>query len=54
MMNALGRQSFLRLRHRGYFCVATRHDEINQAVLENDIYIGGLASEDWSRLLTDF
>lgn len=54
MMNAISRQRRLSFKHRGYFCLVTRHAEITDAALRNDIYIGGLASESWSRLLTDF
>ncbi|WP_208179754.1 GNAT family N-acetyltransferase [Sinorhizobium medicae] len=54
LMNAISRQRWLSFRHRGYFCLVTRHAELRQAAERNDIYIGGLASETWSRLLTDF
>lgn len=54
LMNAIARQRWLTFKHRGYFCLVTRHAEIREAAMRNDIYIGGLASESWSRLLTDF
>ncbi|UTY45844.1 GNAT family N-acetyltransferase [Sinorhizobium fredii] len=54
LMNAISRQRWLCFRHRGYFCMVTRHADIKEAALGGDIYIGGLASESWSRLLTDF
>ncbi|ASY65469.1 hypothetical protein SJ05684_b44870 (plasmid) [Sinorhizobium sojae CCBAU 05684] len=54
LMNAISRQRWLSFRHRGYFCMVTRHADLKEAALANDIYIGGLASESWSRLLTDF
>ncbi|MCZ4090869.1 GNAT family N-acetyltransferase [Sinorhizobium psoraleae] len=54
LMNAISRQRWLSFRHRGYFCMVTRHADLKEAALRNDIYIGGLASESWSRLLTDF
>ncbi|OAP39854.1 hypothetical protein AU381_09900 [Sinorhizobium glycinis] len=54
LMNAISRQRWLCFRHRGYFCMVTRHADIKEAAFSNDIYIGGLASESWSRLLTDF
>lgn len=54
LMNAISRQRWLSFKHRGYFCMVTRHAELKDAALRNDIYIGGLASESWSRLLTDF
>lgn len=54
MMNAVLRQRWLLFKHRGYFCMFTRHAELRDAALRNDIYVGGLTSESWSRLLTDF
>lgn len=54
LMNAISRQRWLSFRHRGYFCMVTRYADLKEAALRNDIYIGGLASESWSRLLTDF
>lgn len=54
LMNAISRQRWLTFRHRGYFCMVTRHGDLKEAALRNDLYIGGLASESWSRLLTDF
>lgn len=54
LMNAISRQRWLSFRHRGYFCMVTRHADLMEAALRNDIYIGGLASESWSKLLTDF
>jgi hypothetical protein len=54
LMNAISRQRWLSFRHRGYFCFITRHADLRQAAERNDIYVGGLASESWSRLLTDF
>lgn len=54
LMNALMRQRQMSFRHRGYFCMVTRHADLKEAAERNDIYIGDLASETWSRLLTDF
>lgn len=54
LMNAISRQRWLSFHHRGYFCMVTRHSDLKDAALRNDIYVGGLASESWSRLLTDF
>jgi hypothetical protein len=54
LMNAISRQRWLSFHHRGYFCMVTRHADLKEAALRNEIYIGGLASESWSRLLTDF
>jgi uncharacterized membrane protein YobD (UPF0266 family) len=54
LMNAFYRQPMMTFKHRGYFCITTSHEDLKQAALSNDIYIGGLASENWSRMLTDF
>lgn len=54
LMNAFYRQNMMTFKHRGYFCISTRHDDLKQAALRDDIYIGGLVSESWSRMLTDF
>jgi hypothetical protein len=54
LMNALMRQRQMSFRHRGYFCMVTRHQDVREAATANDIFVGGLASESWSRLLTDF
>jgi len=54
LMKAIMRQRQLTFKHSGYFCFATRHREIVDAALGDDIYIGGLASERWSNLVVDF
>ncbi|WP_354063962.1 GNAT family N-acetyltransferase [Devosia sp. 2618] len=54
LLTALSPLSGMRFRHRAFTCVATRHQDILDAVARNDIYIGGLAGESWSRLMTDF
>ncbi|MFB9949490.1 GNAT family N-acetyltransferase [Rhizobium puerariae] len=54
LMNALMRQRQMSFRHRGYFCMVTQHPDIREAAIRNDIFVGGLASESWSRLVTDF
>ena len=54
LMAALCAQPGLRLRPRGYFCASSRIAEVNDAIIRNDAYIGGLAGEGWSRLLTDW
>jgi hypothetical protein len=54
LMEALLRQSRTGFRYRGYFCIASRHKDVRDAAAKGDIYIGGLAGESWSRLLTDF
>ncbi|MFK0384210.1 GNAT family N-acetyltransferase [Agrobacterium sp. NPDC090273] len=54
LMNALYRHNQMTFRHRGYFCVTTRDEALKDSALRGDIYVGGLASESWSRLITDF
>lgn len=53
-INAVMRQRQLTFKHRGYFCLSTRRGDLVEAARKGDIYIGGLASESWSRLVTDF
>lgn len=54
LMAGLARQRWLVFRHRAFTLALTRIPEINDAIARGDIYLGGLAGEDWSRLLTDF
>ncbi len=54
LMNALMRQRQMIFRHRGYFCMVSQHADVREAAMRGDIFVGGLASESWSRLLTDF
>jgi len=54
LMAGLSLQRWLVFRHRAFTFVLTRVPEINDAVARGDVYVGGLAGEDWSRLLTDF
>lgn len=54
LMNALYRHNHMTFRHRGYFCITTRNEELKDCALRGDIYVGGLASESWSRLITDY
>jgi hypothetical protein len=54
LMAGLALQRWLVFRHRAFALVLTRVPEINEAVMRGDVYVGGLAGEDWSRLLTDF
>lgn len=54
LMAGLALQRWLVFRHRAFALVLTRVPEINDAVARGDVYVGGLAGEDWSRLLTDF
>lgn len=53
-MNAIMRQRQLTFRHRGYFCIHSRHADLKSTAGAGDIYIGGLASESWSKLVTGF
>ncbi|CVI61045.1 MULTISPECIES: GNAT family N-acetyltransferase [Agrobacterium] len=54
LINALYRQNHMSFRHDGYFCMATRDDALREKALVGDIYIGGLCSESWSKLITDY
>lgn len=54
MMNAIMRQRRLTFQHRGHFCVQSCHGDLIDAAMAGDLYIGGLASESWSKLVTDF
>lgn len=54
LMPPLSEQKYVSFRHRGHFWIITRHQDIVDAVRRNDIYIGGLASEGWNRLMTGF
>ena len=54
LMKALMRQRRLIFKHRGYFCLQSRYGDLLDAAKTGDLYIGGLASENWSRLVTDF
>lgn len=54
LINALYRQNHMSFRHDGYFCMATRDDALREKALGGDIYIGGLCSESWSKLITDY
>ncbi|WP_439528216.1 GNAT family N-acetyltransferase [Pannonibacter sp.] len=54
LLSALQRHRWLTLKHRGFFCIASRHEAVMQAIREGSFYAGGLASESWSRLHADF
>jgi len=54
LMTGLSLQRWLVFRHRAFTVALTRIPEINEALARGDVYLGGLAGEDWSRLLTDF
>ncbi len=53
MVNAVMRQRRLVFRHFGYLCLNSRYDDLLDAARRGDFYVGGLASESWSRLVTD-
>ena len=50
----LGLQRWLVFRHRALAMALTRVPEVNDAVVRGDIYVGGLAGEEWSRLMHGF
>ena len=54
LMEGLAAQPMLSLRHKAFVCVITKHQDIVDAAERGDIYLGGLAGESWSRLMTDF
>jgi hypothetical protein len=54
LMGGLSLQRMLVFRHKAFAMVLTRIPEVNDAVARGDVYIGGLAGEDWSRLMSDF
>lgn len=54
LIEGLADQRALTFRHRAFVCISTKHPEIVEAAVRNDIYVGGLAGEGWSRLMSDF
>jgi hypothetical protein len=54
LTQAVLRQRHLVHKHSGYFCLVTRHADLKEAAIGDGFYAGGLASENWSRLLHDF
>jgi len=54
LMEGLATQHMLTFRHKAFVCLLTRHPDIVLAAERGDIYIGGLAGESWSRLMSDF
>jgi hypothetical protein len=54
LMRGLALQRWLTFRHRAFALALTRSPDVNDAVVRGDVYIGGLAGEDWSRLMPDF
>ncbi|CAM5565021.1 hypothetical protein MAUB1S_09476 [Mycolicibacterium aubagnense] len=53
-LSALSQQSNMVFRHRANVCVTTARTDVLNAVERNNMFIGGLAGESWSRLSTDF
>jgi hypothetical protein len=54
LMRGLALQRWLVFRHKAFAVALTRSQEVSDAVARSDVYIGGLAGEDWSRLMHDF
>jgi hypothetical protein len=54
LMGGLALQRWLVFRHRAFAMVLTRIPDVSDAVARGDVYVGGLAGEDWSRLMSDF
>lgn len=54
LMDAMATERRLFYHHRGGFCVLSKHGDIVQALRSGDVYLGGLYSESWNRLLGDF
>ena len=54
LMAGLGLQRWLVFRHRAFAMALTRVPEVNDAVVRGEIHIGGLAGEEWSRLMHGF
>ncbi|MBJ6132307.1 hypothetical protein JAU75_05640 [Ochrobactrum sp. Q0168] len=53
-LGALSQQSVMFFRLKANVCVVTANPGVLNALDHNDIFIGGLAGESWSRLVTDF
>ena len=54
LMHGLSRQDRLVFRNKAFALALTRSPDVNDAVIRGDVYVGGLAGEDWSRLMYDF
>jgi hypothetical protein len=54
LMMGLALQRWLVFRHKAFAMMLTRIPDVNEAVARGDVYVGGLAGEDWSRLMSDF
>jgi hypothetical protein len=53
-MNGLALQRMISYRHKAFVCFLSRFPDLVEAAQRGDIYLGGLAGESWSRLMTDF
>ncbi len=53
-LGALSQHPVMFFRLAANVCVATRHQPLIAAIDRNALFIGGLAGESWSRLVTDF
>ncbi|MFD1793159.1 hypothetical protein ACFSE0_16195 [Ochrobactrum teleogrylli] len=53
-LGALSQQSVMFFRLKANVCVVTANPDVLNALDHNDIFVGGLAGESWSRLVTDF
>ena len=54
LMMGLALQRWLVFRHKAFAMVLTRIPDVSEAIARGDVYVGGLAGEDWSRLMYDF
>jgi hypothetical protein len=54
LMGGLALQRRLVFRNKAFALALTRSPDVNEAVARGDVYVGGLAGEDWSRLMSDF
>jgi hypothetical protein len=54
LMGGLALQPWLVFRNKAFALALTRSPDVNEAVARGDVYVGGLAGEDWSRLMYDF
>ncbi|MBA8881522.1 GNAT family N-acetyltransferase [Phyllobacterium myrsinacearum] len=53
-LEALSRHRGMFYKHRAHTCVSTRYSSVTDAIARNEMFIGGLAGESWSRLVSDF
>ncbi len=54
LMGGLALQPWLVFRNKAFALALTRSRDVNEAIARGDVYVGGLAGEDWSRLMYDF